>query len=89
MIESGCRTIRGLVKEHPVLVVKAPAPAILELDALENDSAPNISGEILPIEKRSAITDLHALQGRLDDTRPLRVVGRHTAHKTHRPARRG
>ena len=64
MIESGCRTIRGLVKEHPVLVVKAPAPAILELDALENDSAPNISGEILPIEKGTEIADLHELDVR-------------------------
>ena len=65
-------TIRGLITEHPVLVVKTPASTILEVDALENDSPPNINGEILPIEKRSTIADLHALQGRLDDTRLLR-----------------
>ena len=77
MSEPGCRTIRGLIKEHPVLVVEAPAPAILKLNALEDDSAPILRSEILPIEKGSIITDLHELDDRLDHFRRLRVVGRH------------
>ena len=76
MIEPRCRTIRGLIKEHPVLVVEAPAPAILKLNALEDDSAPILRSEILPIEKGSIIADLHELEDGLDDFRRLRVVGR-------------
>ena len=77
MIEPRCRTIRGLIKEHPVLVVEAPAPAILKLNALEDDSAPILRREILPIEEGSIIADFHELEDGLDDFRRLRVVGRH------------
>ena len=52
-------------------------PSSNSMQPLEDDSAPILRREILPIEKGSIIADLHELEDGLDDFRRLRVVGRH------------